>query len=198
MNLISALTLTSTLTCGAGGGFASAQDAPGGGASSWKAGVAVGPFLPSNWSGVTEIMKPLQLRLSYFDDIFGVEMWGLRVAEDGAVLNIGGGSLVKGLKMESVPEVTVLVTVGLQAAYYRGTPVDGVVRPFARSSGIHMGGGILIPLNSRLILRGGSTILNGPGRSVMVEIGFEWSFGDIPNAAPRETPGSANPAAPQP
>jgi hypothetical protein len=147
--------------------------------SNWKVGGFGGPFLPSNYPGVTEIMKTFGARASYFDGGFGYEVWGFRSAEDGAVINYLGGSLVKGMQLPEITDVIVLITGGLHGAYSRRAPADGVTYEFARQRGIHMGGGILMPAFGNWSFRGGTTIFNGPGRTVLVELGLQYNFGGV-------------------
>lgn len=121
-------------------------------------------------------MKTYGGRISYFDQMFGFEAWGFRSSEDGATVNYAGGSFVKGLKLPGISDVTVLVLGGLQTLYYHRAPENGRTYPYARGSGIHMGGGAMTQLKGNWSLRGGTMILNGPGRCAWVEIGVQYNF----------------------
>jgi len=150
--------------------------------SGWSLGAAVGPYLPSNIPGVTDVMKAWQGRISWFDGDFGWELWGFRSVEDGAIINYMGGSLTRLMPIPDADGVGVLVSVGIDTSYCRPASRRGTPPPFIRGNGVHFAGGIRLPIGQNLAARTGFSILNGPGRAVMVEVGLEWRLGGAATA----------------
>ncbi len=142
--------------------------------SYWRAGLYAGPFLPSNFSGMDEILKGFGGSFCGRDPKgFGFEAAFFRASEDAAVLNVGMGRILLELPIPKVNDVYVLTFVGIQALYYRRPPDDGVNYPYAQSGGIHAGGGVVVSLRPGLDVRSQFSIHNGPGRSLLVEVGVE-------------------------
>ena len=141
-----------------------------------RAGLALGPFLPSNFAGINEVLKG-------FGGFFGVRDAGgfgfegafFRSAEDGTVLNVGMGRLLADFSVPGMSDLTVITFVGIQLLYYKRPELQGNVYPYAQGGGIHMGCGFVMNLMPGVALRPQVMILNGPGRSALVEIGLEFA-----------------------
>ena len=136
----------------------------------------VGPYLPSNLEGVTEVMQVEGARISLFDGEIGFEAWASHSAQSGSVINYGGASISKALKIPDLDEFTILIVAGLDVMYYRPSAQSGASSTYTHSNGLHAGGAITFPIVGRWALRGGTMILNGPGRSAQVEVGFQYGF----------------------
>lgn len=137
-----------------------------------------GPYLPSLFTGITETLMVLGARAAYGEDVFKFELNGFRSSEKGMTVNYLIGSLAMHLEPPNIDFLRIVVMGGLQTVLYRrGDSGDGQTFPFARGSGIHLGGGFIIPFNPVWSLRTQYTIFNGPGRCVLVEAGLEYTFG---------------------
>lgn len=137
-----------------------------------------GPYLPSLFAGITENLMILGARASYGEDVFKFELNGFRASQKGMTVNYLIGSLALHLEPPDIDFLKIVVMGGLQTVLYRrAESASGQSYPYARGSGVHLGGGFIIPVNPAWALRTQYTIFNGPGRCVLVEAGLEYTFG---------------------
>lgn len=138
-----------------------------------KVGVLGGVYLPANVPGVTEVMKGTGARVAWFEHVIGLELWGYRAVEKGSVVNFYGVSMITGFEIPAFPEMEILVWAGPSWARLTGR---GNPRPETNTNGFHYGGGALLSISEAWSFRTGFTMLNVPGRSLVVELGLEWRF----------------------
>lgn len=145
----------------------------------WRGGFYLGPLIPGSMPGVTEVVKGFGGTFGGRDPGgAGFEAGFFRAAEDGSIVNMATGSLVIEWPIRTVTDVRMITSVGIQTFYYRPEPNDsGVASPYQFSGGIHMGGGVTSDISDTLAFRWQFAIVNGPGRSVLVEFGLEKTFG---------------------
>lgn len=144
----------------------------------WRVSATVGPYLPSKYPGVTEIMQTIAGRASLFNEQdLGIELWGMHSSEDGASVNFGGLSVIKELKLDDVKELSVLIIGGLDSAYNKRAPgLSGIERPYRFYNGIHLGAALIVPLSGQWSVRGGGMVLNTPGMGAWIEMGVQYHF----------------------
>lgn len=143
----------------------------------WRLSATGGPYLPSDFPGVIEIMKTVGARATFFNEKdLGLEMWLMHAAEDGAAINYGGLSVIKDLNSPSLGDVHVLIIGGLHAAYYRQASRFGRMLPYRFGNGIHLGAALLVPISGQWFFRGGGMVLNTPGMCAWVEVGLQYNF----------------------
>ena len=124
---------------------------------------------------MTEILKGFSLSFGGRDPGgFGCEGTFFRAVEDGAAMNMGLGRMVAEFPVPEANDVYVITFVGIQAVYYRRPAENGVEFPYAQGGGIHMGGGFVMGISPGVAMRTQFSILNGPARSVLLEIGVEF------------------------
>lgn len=144
----------------------------------WRLSATLGPYLPSKYPGVTEIMQTVAGRATLFNEQdLGIELWAMHSSEDGASINFGGLSVIKELKFEDMQDLSILILGGLDSSYNKRSSRNGVERPYRFYNGIHLGAALLVPISGAWLLRGGGMVLNTPGMGAWIEFGVQYNFG---------------------